>query len=107
MSQDTYLVLRVTGAPFDAESMRAAARRVVIQKRWFNEREGWTDSEDTLPARFFDDPLPGGVARGARLSREQLAAMIAAYRRERGLCPDGRLDDAERLEIEALVGERR
>lgn len=97
----------VTGAPFDAASLRAAARRVVILKRWFNEREGWTESEDTLPARFFDDPLPGGVARGARLSRERLAAMIAAYRRERGLTGDGRLGDAERLEIEALVGDRR
>lgn len=106
-TESAELLGAVTGALFDAESLRAAARRVVLQKRWFNEREGWTESEDTLPARFFDDPLPGGVARGARLSREQLAGMIAAYRSERGLSGDGRLGDAERVEIEALVGDRR
>ena len=78
-----------TGAPWDAGELRAAARRIVLLKKLFNVREGWTPAEDTLPARFFDDALPDGVARGARLSREQLGAMIQAYHAERGLRPDG------------------
>lgn len=79
----------VTGAEMDADEVRAAARRIVLLKRLFNEREGWTPAEDTLPARFFEAPLPGGAAAGARLSREQLAAMKRAYHAARGLAEDG------------------
>ncbi len=79
----------VTGAGAGPADVRAAARRIVLLKRLFNAREGWTPAEDTLPARFFDAPLPGGVARGARLSRGQLAAMLRAYYAARGLREDG------------------
>jgi aldehyde:ferredoxin oxidoreductase len=61
----------------------------VLLKRLVNVREGWTAAEDTLPARFFDDPLPDGVGKGVRLSRERLAAMIQAYYAGRGLSGDG------------------
>jgi aldehyde:ferredoxin oxidoreductase len=83
------LVAAVTGLDVDATELRATARRIVLLKKLFNIREGWTPAEDTLPARFFDTELPGGVARGARLSREQLSALIRAYRTARGLFDDG------------------
>ena len=79
----------VTGVEMDGEEIRAAARRIVLLKKVFNVREGWTAAEDTLPARFFEDALPGGAARGARISREQLAAMKRAYHAARGLAEDG------------------
>jgi aldehyde:ferredoxin oxidoreductase len=74
----------VTGADLDAAELARAADRIVLLKKCVNVREGWTAAEDTLPARFFDEPLPSGVSRGARLSREQLGAMIRAYWAERG-----------------------
>ncbi|MFT3769575.1 MAG: aldehyde ferredoxin oxidoreductase C-terminal domain-containing protein [Minicystis sp.] len=92
----------VTGAPRDAAAVRAAARRIVLIKRRFNEREGWTAAEDTLPARFFDAPLPDGAARGARLSRERLGAMIAAYHEARGLRADGTLPPEVVAAVEGL-----
>lgn len=92
-----------TGVPGDAAELRAAARRIVLLKRLFNEREGWTLAEDTLPARFFDEALPDGVARGTRLSREQLAAMIQAYHAERGLGPDGTVPAEARAALAAAV----
>jgi aldehyde:ferredoxin oxidoreductase len=83
------LVASITGLAFDVIEARAAARRIVLLKKLFNIREGWTPAEDTLPARFFDAELPSGVARGTRLSREQLSAMIRAYHDARGLREDG------------------
>jgi aldehyde:ferredoxin oxidoreductase len=83
------LLTAVTGLPMSAGELRAAAARIVLLKRLFNQREGWTAAEDTLPARFFDDPLPDGVGKGARLSRERLRAMIQAYYAGRGLSGDG------------------
>lgn len=79
----------VTGMDMTADELRAAARRIVLLKRIFNAREGWTAAEDTLPARFFEAPLPEGPSRGAILTREGLAAMIRAYYAARGLREDG------------------
>jgi aldehyde:ferredoxin oxidoreductase len=92
----------VSGAPVDAARMRAAARRIVLLRRLFNEREGWTLAEDTLPARFFAEALPDGPARGAILSRERLAAMIAVYHEARGLRADGTLTEEARAALADL-----
>lgn len=83
------LLEAVTGIPYSADELRRAAARVVILKRIFNAREGWTAAEDTLPARFFDAPLPDGVASGVLLRREPFQAMIQAYYAARGLRGDG------------------
>lgn len=83
------MIRAVTGEDLGAAGIQAAARRIVLLRKLFNIREGWTPAEDTLPARFFDAPLPGGAAAGARLSREQLAAMKRAYHAARGLREDG------------------
>lgn len=88
----------VTGFSAPGEAMRAAARRIVLTKRLFNLREGWTAAEDTLPARFFEPPASRAslsdqrelsAAGGDRLSKEALEAMIRAYYAARGLSEDG------------------
>ncbi len=91
-AESAAMLVAVTGEAVDADELRRAARRIVLLKRLFNQREGWTAAEDTLPARFFDEPLAAGPARGAVLSREGLAGSVASYYRERGLGADGRLD---------------
>lgn len=83
------LLSAVTGMDVSAGELREAAGRVVLLKKLFNVREGWTSAEDTLPARFFDVKLPDGVAAGVRLSREQLSSMIRAYYAARGWREDG------------------
>jgi aldehyde:ferredoxin oxidoreductase len=88
------LLRAVTGEDLGAEGLRAAAARIVLLKKLFNVREGWTPAEDTLPARLFDTPLPSGAAKGTVLSRERLGAMIAAYNLGRGWARDGALPRA-------------
>ncbi len=94
----------VTGSDVDAEELGRVASRVVLLKRRFNEREGWSPAEDTLPARFFDEGLPDGVARGARLSRGGLEAQIRAYHAERGYNGDGSLPPSAIALVEDLLG---
>lgn len=72
----------VTGWDVTANELRATAERIVAAKHEFNRLAGWTRDEDTLPARFFDAPLPNDAR--AHLSREQLDALVAEYRRQRG-----------------------
>jgi len=80
---ETAAMLRsVTGWDVTADELRETAVRIVAAKREFNLLAGWTPDEDTLPERFFDSPLPNDAL--AHISREQLDALVAEYRRQRG-----------------------
>ena len=75
-------VLRaVTGWDVTADELHATARRIVTTKHEVNRLAGWTEEEDTLPARFFDDPLPGEP--DAVLTRAQLQELVSEYHRQR------------------------
>jgi aldehyde:ferredoxin oxidoreductase len=83
------LLAPVTGWDVDAEELHATARRIVLLKRSFNLREGWTAADDTLPRRFLDEPLQMGSGRTATLTAERLASMVQTYYAARGLDGDG------------------
>jgi aldehyde:ferredoxin oxidoreductase len=84
------LLAPVTGWDVDAEELAATARRIVLAKRAFNLREGWTAADDWLPERFLDESLELGSGREAALSAPRLRAMIDAYYAARGLDAEGR-----------------
>ncbi len=90
------LLRAVTGWDVNAAELHETARRIVASRKWFNEREGWTPAEDTLPERFLTERLRDGVSAGAMLSANRLAGMITAYNRRRGFTPDGRVPEAMR-----------
>jgi len=79
----------VTGWDIDAEELRRTARRIVVGKRLFNLREGWTRAEDRLPERFLTEPLELDSGREATLTADRLTNMIDAYYEGRGLSPQG------------------
>ncbi len=84
------LLGKVTGWDVDAEELTRTARRIVLAKRLFNLREGWTRAEDWLPERFLLEPLALESGRTATLSADRLEAMISSYYRRRGLDQAGR-----------------
>ncbi len=90
------MLAAVTGWNVTTEELRETAERIVTVKKIYNEREGWTRAEDTLPARFLSEPLgddagADGASRGASLSRPDLDRMIASYYRARGWTDEGRV----------------
>ena len=72
---------------------------VVAARRCYNEREGWTPAEDTLPARFFDTPLTAGPSAGAILTRAGMAEMKAAYHAAREYDSNGRVPESLRRDL--------
>jgi aldehyde:ferredoxin oxidoreductase len=88
------LLRRVTGWDVTAEELRAASRRVVSAKKLYNEREGWTAAEDTLPRRFLGEGLALAGGGEATLPRRRLEAMVAAYYAARGWDEAGRVPAA-------------
>ncbi|HEY3895783.1 MAG TPA: aldehyde ferredoxin oxidoreductase C-terminal domain-containing protein [Pseudonocardiaceae bacterium] len=80
----------VTGWDVDAAELRATARRIVLAKRMFNLREGWTPAQDWLPARLLREPVQLGSGRVAALTPARLREMISSYYAIRGLDQEGR-----------------
>ena len=91
----------VTGWDVDGAELECTAVRIVLAKRLFNLREGWTCEEDWLPERFLTETLELESGRIAALTPEQLHTMIDAYYGGRGLDGNG-LPDADRLEALSL-----
>lgn len=79
----------VTGWDITSNELQIAAERIVTAKKWFNIRQGWTPSEDTLPLRFLRDPLSGGASTGAQLTAEHLQRLIGEYNHQRGWTAEG------------------
>ena len=72
---------QVTGWDTTAEELMATAERIVAARKLFNMRAGWTAEEDTLPARFLEQPLPDDSK--AVLSRTRLETLVTAYNQDR------------------------
>jgi len=95
------LLRAVTGWDVDGPELERTARRIVLAKRLFNLREGWTREEDWLPERFLTESLELESGRRATLTSEQLRTMIDAYYDGRGLDGDG-LPNAGQLDALGL-----
>lgn len=97
------LLNTVTGWDVDADELATTARRIVMAKRLFNLREGWTRAEDWLPQRFLSESLEMDSGRQAALTADRLESMITSYYQGRGLQPTG-LPTADVLDELHLAG---
>ncbi len=99
------LLEMVTGWDVDADELAVTARRIVLAKRLFNLREGWTREEDWLPDRFLSESLELESGRTATLTAGRLEAMISSYYRGRGLDETGvpSPDTVSELSLDGLV----
>jgi aldehyde:ferredoxin oxidoreductase len=71
------------------EIIRFGERRLHLM-RLYNLREGLTAADDTLPARFFDEPIATGKWTGTRLDWAQFDAAIRTFYRMMGWDDEGR-----------------
>ena len=75
----TDMLAAVTGWETSAhELMRFGERREHLM-RVYNNREGLTAADDTLPDRFYDEQIDSGVKQGAVLDRAAFRGMIDTY----------------------------
>ena len=78
------LLSAITGVEWTEEAYLRAGERIYNLERAFNCREGFTREDDTLPARFFEDPLTYGPHKGAVLKREEFEEVLTGYYKDRG-----------------------
>ena len=89
----------VTGQQMPPDDLQRCGERISNLKKLFNIREGWTRSDDTLPPRILEEPLPTGVASGVGLTRQELDFMIEGYYQARGWTKEGQVPETKLREL--------
>lgn len=73
------LLTLVTGRTWTVEEMGEIGRRVLNIGRAFNQREGFTRKDDTMPKRLATDPIKNGPAEGQTIPEEAFQDMLSQY----------------------------
>jgi aldehyde:ferredoxin oxidoreductase len=97
------LITAATGMDCSPEALRQVGRRILDTERLINADFGLGRSDDTLPKRYFDDPMPARKTKGHRIDRERFQSMLDDYYLERGWDHLGRVPEERQASIESLV----
>ncbi len=94
------LIASATGLRYTLEELREVGRTTIDTERLINADLGLTRADDTLPKRYFDDPMPARQTKGHRVDRKKFQQMLDEYYAERGWDAEGRLAPERQTEIE-------
>ncbi|MFO8191838.1 MAG: aldehyde ferredoxin oxidoreductase family protein [Bacillota bacterium] len=92
IKDSTYCEMLATavGESWDTKDLMKLGERVWNQIRLFNLREGFTRTDDTLPKRFTEEPLPDGPYKGEKIPGEDLERLLDEYYAVRAWDKEGR-----------------
>lgn len=96
------LIYLSTGLEFTKEELGDVGRRVIDLERVINMREGLTRQDDTLPARYFDEPMDGRKTKGHHIDREKFSQMLDEFYELHGWDKEGRPPRDRVTEFESL-----
>jgi aldehyde:ferredoxin oxidoreductase len=78
-----------TGLHFTPMEIKRTGERIYTLERLMITGEGISRSEDTLPERYFEEPIPEGPSKGEVVSREEFSRMLDEYYRLHGWDEEG------------------
>jgi len=79
----------ITGFNVTLEDAIKTAKRIFTLERLLLTRDGIRSKDDTLPERFFSEPMPRGPHKGVSLSKKDFEIMKKEYYRLRGWDEEG------------------
>ena len=97
------LIHAASGWKVSKKDLQEVGKRVIDIERMFNNREGITRKDDTLPKRYFDDPSPMKIAKGHHIDRKEFSDALSRYYKLRGWTQNGLVRADRRKELEGLV----
>lgn len=74
--QFSRLMELATGLKISSRELREVGERIYTLERMLLVRDGMSRKEDTLPQRYFEEPVPRGPAKGAVVKRGDFDAML-------------------------------
>jgi aldehyde:ferredoxin oxidoreductase len=85
------------------KDIQEIGKRVIDTERMFNNREGISRKDDTLPKRYFDDPMPIKLAKGHHIDRAEFDELLSRYYKLRSWDNNGRVKKERKQELEAIM----
>jgi aldehyde:ferredoxin oxidoreductase len=82
--QYSRLIEYVTGLKITPAELKRIGERIYTLERMMLVRDGMSRKDDTLPMRYFDEPIPEGPAKGEVILREEFDKMLDEYYRLHG-----------------------
>lgn len=83
------LIALSTGLTFSPKELRTIGERIYTLERMMLAKDGISRRDDTLPNRYFNEPVPEGPARGAVVLRKEFDKMLDEYYRLHGWDENG------------------
>jgi aldehyde:ferredoxin oxidoreductase len=93
----------VTGLDFQAQELDRIGQNIMGVERLINRRLGVRRTDDTLPDRWFDEPIRVGAYAGERIDRAEFEAMLSRFYAISDLDQEGMPQPAWRQELEAML----
>ena len=97
-------IQNVTGLAFTSEALDRVGLNIMGVERMINSRLGVRRSDDTLPERWFEEPVQVGAYKGEKIDRQEFDAMLSRFYEVSQLTPDGVPVDAFREQLEQVIG---
>ena len=97
-------IQNVTGLSYTIDELDRVGLNIMGIERMVNHRLGVRREHDTLPERWFEEPIQVGSYKGEKIDRDQFDAMLTRFYALSRLGPDGAPDDAFRGELEQVLG---
>jgi aldehyde:ferredoxin oxidoreductase len=97
-------IANVTGLALDERALDRVGLNIMGVERLINRRLGVGRADDTLPQRWFDEPITFGSYAGERIDRAEFDAMLSRFYEISGLDESGVPMPAWRAELEAALG---
>jgi len=97
------LIHAASGWKYSKKELQDVGKRVIDIERMFNNREGITRKDDTLPKRYFDEPSKRNIAKGHHIDRKEFDKLLSRYYKLRRWTEDGIVKPERVKELEGLM----
>jgi aldehyde:ferredoxin oxidoreductase len=97
-------IRNVTGLEYSVDELDRVGLNIMGVERLINERLGVRRAHDTLPARWFDEPVTVGSYAGEKIDRAEFDAMLSRFYELSRLTSEGAPTDPFRRELQQVIG---
>jgi aldehyde:ferredoxin oxidoreductase len=97
-------IANVAGLEFGEAELNEIGRNIMGVERLINARLGVTRADDTLPDRWFDEPIQVGGYKGEKIDRAEFDAMLSRFYALSGLDDQGMPAEGWRQQLLGVLG---
>jgi aldehyde:ferredoxin oxidoreductase len=100
--QFSKLIALSTGLTFTPKELKTIGERIYTLERMMLAKDGISRKDDTLPKRYFEEPIPEGPAQGEIISHKGFNGMLDEYYRLHGWDENGipKIENLKRLGLQ-------